>query len=635
MTFLADSPSSPTSLRLLALVAAFASGCFSPNADTPDGARPTGRDAGALDDGSLDPPDAAGRLDAGPTPTMAEYPDALLCDDDDTRCGPAFDPSAPLSDDELTRRLDEGLALFRYRGRRGACAGCHSPDGVELAFVGYPDADLRRRALDHVDAAQADSLVEYVHALRQRHGRTRLLHPDRYRPLQPAYLPLAPRTPGLHPTDPQAQRERDEAFLRELEARELIWVNERVTSLEMAREAWAQMNALDLHTLPIPVPFDLYSEDAHHGQERASIFEWFPGMASSPTAERWNELVDAYLASPDDATLWALYDAIDAHTACDEDLGEADLADFERACDWMRLKWKSLLVQTHMLRHDSIVFPDTFADHAAPPTIPEALHLAIARNPFWEAGDVVRVAPLARSGGAPCDDGAHPCTFLPPVIDATIADVPSHQEARIRQTQLFLQSWLVMGFVRDPALLYEGESFATFVGDYLEAVLLPQYDVMHAFVVAKMSVAKSAAHEWLDHPDFRQGTGRIASVRTFSFKQIRDNFSPPPADDPRREAHERIFANFARVWIFLVEDELRREGTIYDGIEVLRAVRFMRTWLEELEGADDPAIDALVREIEALAATAIEQRSDAHREEYPGTGLQPTGRWAAFDEPFE
>lgn len=175
----------------------------------------------------------------------------------------------------------------------------------------------------------------------------------------------------------------------------------------------------------------------------------------------------------------------------------------------------------------------------------------------------------------------------------------------------------------------------TFVGDYLEAVLLPQYDVMHAFVVAKMSVAKSAAHEWLDHPDFRQGTGRIASVRTFSFKQIRDNFSPPPADDPRREAHERIFANFARVWIFLVEDELRREGTIYDGIEVLRAVRFMRTWLEELEGADDPAIDALVREIEALAATAIEQRSDAHREEHPGTGLQPTGRWAAFDEPFE
>jgi hypothetical protein len=563
---------------------------------------------------------------------MAEYPEAVLCAPSDARCGPAFDPANAMPADELERALAEGLAAFRYEGIRGSCAGCHAPDGIELAYVGWSDADLRRRALDHVDEAQAETIVRFVHALRQRHGRTRLLHPDRFRPLQPGYVPLLERTPGLAPTDPQAQRERDEAFLRVLsDDLGLLWANGRIETLAQAHQAWDELHAIDLRTLPIPVPFDHLSEDGHHGQGRASIFEWFPGMASTPTdAARWYALADAYLASPDEAHLWPLYDAIDTSTHCTTDIGEgAVLADYERACEWMRLKWKSLLVFTHMLRHDALAFPETFGDRPAAerPRIRDELELAIARNPFWEAGDFVRVAPLARTDQAPCDDGAHPCTDLPPVIDATIADVPSWQEARIRQTQLFLQSWLVMGFVRDPALLYEGHDFATYVGDYLEAVLLPQYDVFHAFVVAKMAVEKSAATEWVDAPDFRQGTGMIASVRTFSFKQIRDNFSPPPVGDPRREAHERMFANFARMWILLVEEDLRLNGRIYDRLEVLRAIRFMRGWIEELEGAPDPAIDAAADAIEGLAAAATDLRTDAHRAMYPGTGLQPTGRW--------
>jgi hypothetical protein len=59
-----------------------------------------------------------------------------------------------------TRHLGaHGLEVFRHRGVRGPCAGRHAPDGVELACVGWSDEDLRRRALDRVDEAQAEALV--------------------------------------------------------------------------------------------------------------------------------------------------------------------------------------------------------------------------------------------------------------------------------------------------------------------------------------------------------------------------------------------------------------------------------------------------------------------------------------------
>ncbi|HVG64169.1 MAG TPA: hypothetical protein VNA24_36735, partial [Hyalangium sp.] len=154
------------------------------------------------------------------------------------------------------------------------------------------------------------------------------------------------------------------------------------------------------------------------------------------------------------------------------------------------------------------------------------------------------------------------------------------------------------------------------------------------FIVAKMAVEKSAARGWMDAPGFRAGTGKLASVRTFSFKQLRDNFSPPTADNRRRPVHDRMFANFARMFIFLVEEDLRNTGEIYDRDEVLYAVRFMRTWIQRLEGAEDAAINARVLSIESLAKTARELRTAANRAENPGTGLQPNGRWAEFAAPY-
>ena len=74
---------------------------------------------------------------------------------------------------------------------------------------------------------------------------------------------------------------------------------------------------------------------------------------------------------------------------------------------------------------------------------------------------------------------------------------------------------------------------------------------------------------------------------------------------------------------------------MYDAPEVLRAVRFMRTWIAELEGAEDPAINAAVLSIEALAPAAEELRSQQNKDDNPGTGLQPSGDWDEFDAPYQ
>ena len=573
----------------------------------------------------------------------AIYPESILCPkppESDPRCGPAYDPKNPLAEDELADALEVGLDAWRFVGTDGACVGCHAPDGYDLAKIGYSDEDIVRRALAHVDQEKADALVAYVHALRQKHGMTELLHPAKFRPEQPAFEAFAEKTPGLEVTDPDAQDERDEAFMHSLtDDLGLLWATGKIDSLDKAKQAREELLAIDLTKLKIGIPFDHLSEDGWHGEPHRSIFEWYPGIPSLPLPGKeaqWNALTDAYLADPSDENLWAYYDAIDELTGCDYDLSNGGDADYYKpACDWMRLKYKSLQVLQHMLRHATTSYPDFFADQPAGTTAVSALDLVIARAPIWEAGDVIRVAPLQRPEQTACFSQDNlPCTLLPPKIDATVHENPTYEEARIKQGEVFQQSWFVMSWLRDPALLHESHNFATFIGDYLESVLLPHYDVHHAFVVAKTAAEKSAATAWMNAGGFRTGTGKIASVRTFSFKQIRNNFSPPPQDDPRRKTHDRMFANFARMWIHLVEDDLQKTGEIFDRPEVLRAVRFMRTWIAELEGTEDPAINALVLSIEALAPAATELRTPENIDENPGTGLQPTGTWGEYDAPY-
>ena len=594
----------------------------------------------------------------------ANYPDRIRClpGQDDGRCGPGFDPSAAMNEAALASALAAGHAAWTDEASMGGpCASCHSPDAIDLAWIGYSDCDIRRRALDHVNSAQADAIVEYIHARRQQHDIQKPLHPDKYRPLQPNHEPFGDPADDIEVADSDLQDQRDEAFMRHLtDDLQLLWATSRIDSLERARQAYQQLLTLDLKRLPLGIPFDRFSEDprasdnecrsAGAGHLGQSVFEWVPAMPMRPkegAEAQWYSLLDDYVADPSTVNLWRYYDTIDALLECRYHFpmgGEP--SDYDLACEWMRFKYKSLQVLQHMLRHQTLEHPDQLADVRlqAPAASPvDHLETVIHRSPIWETADLIRVAPLQRRGDPQCfSDTSHPCTFLPPAIDQSIHSVPTHQEALIQQNDLFQISWFVMSFLDDPALTTHSDNFATYVGDYLEAVLLPRYDIHHAFVVALMAVHKSAASEWVEAPGFREGTGKIASVRTFSFKQLRNNFSEP-ASGPRLAVHRRMFSNFARMWIYLVEEDLRRTGEIYgrdgahggapsEGGGVLQAVRFMRQWVGELEGAEDANINDLVLSIEQLAAEATELRSEQNYDEVDG--LQPTNTWGDYQQPY-
>ena len=510
---------------------------------------------------------------------------------------PNFVPAPALSETELRAVLAEGLAAWRRPTQHGSCAGCHSPDGFDLALIAYDDATVARRALDHVTTDDAVRIVELVQGLRQLYAIERPLDPLKFRPLQP--------TGEMLPGDNAQQRDR--AFGQLLSADvQLIWATRRIESRADALAAQAQLRDLDLRRLPVGIPFDRWSEDARHGAEHLSVSEWLPNMGVRPKAgraEEWHALHDAYLVDPSDTKFWAYYSRID------EILESVEPAGHALGFDWNLLKYKSVQIAQHMLRHRSLAFPNPLVNQTG--DVVANRSLVLARNPLFQTGDHLRRFPLY-------DDPAKPITTFPAHLTSTLPTTPAALRA---QTEQFFRAWFWMGWTFDPALLLSDQIFQTVEGDYLYASLLADYKLHHAFVVAKTSVAKAGATAWFSAPGPGvAGHGKWASFTPFMvLHHIERNRNEPGAGDARRAQHDLMFSNTARMWIYLVHEDLERTGTVYDRNLVRGALRFARQWLNTTEpGVDHTALDAVLAQTEELLTTARELRTDFTTDDLPG-----------------
>ena len=539
------------------------------------------------------------------------FDESILCpkEGSDPRCGTAFNPERALSPDELVTTMSRGIESFRFRGQHGACASCHSPDGFDLAVVGYRDSDIRRRALEHVSEQRANEIVELIHAHRQKHDMQRLLHPGTFRPLQPGHAPL----PGSLPVD------RDLAFLHYLHDEVgLLLLTENIDSSNKAKAAENQLSQLDLRDIRIGIRLDRWSEDGFHGPSHQgqdltdptnalghteSVAEWLPNMGVTPLEggeEAYFSLFDTYSEDPTDANFWLFYDSIRKLTESEEALrGPED----QRAYEFMLSKYESVQIMSHMLRHRTRDFPDRLVDRYQHDEVSD-VGIAIPRNPFWRVGDLIRQHPLN------CN---HPdgCTVFPDFVKAE-TDIWKQEV----QSRLLQRAWFWAGWITDPALLSLDPSFETISGDYFYPLHHAAFRGHYAFIMAKMSTEKANAVGWeVSGGRATAGHGKWASIRPFLVWKHSEFHRPQVSEnDPRHDLYTKLMTNVARMWLFMVDADLEATETAFDRPGTAKAMNFIRlNWLDSADpdGSREDT-EALFHGIVDKLRTADELRQQHH-----------------------
>jgi mono/diheme cytochrome c family protein len=524
-------------------------------------------------------------------PTAAADPD----------CGPGVADLPVATEQQLSDRITRGMAVFRKEGPKGACAGCHSAGAIDLAFIGFTDATILRRAVPNVGTDDAQTVVDLIHALRQRYKIDRPLHPRKFRFMQPGNEVLPEMVdPGA--AAPAADNygahddARDRAFGHYLQDNvKLLLLGDKITTLEQAKAAQDQLLKLDLRKLQVGVPIERWTEDGFNGPASNVPTEWIPMLARHPapahTADAY-ALVDAYLADPSDANLWRFYDQIQTVTVGDP----ADLA-----ARWSLRKYLAVQVASHMLLHRTQNLPDLYV--GAPSADPQAQRLtAIAHNPFWSIGDSIRTNPLN------CNQPA-PCTTFPAAINMTFA---AGDAARSRQTYEDKMSWFWLGFTVDPALVISEDDLGTVTSDYFQATSQQYYKVHNAFIVAAIATAKANAKPYLDMKGIAlQGHGMWASPRPFGvFKNNEREIHHPAATDSRFAIHERLWANTFRMFLYLMNDELGQTNKVFDRAYTLENANWIYHWFSVATGVEvgqaHPELDAVVTQLRQRLAMATE-----------------------------
>ncbi len=215
--------------------------------------------------------------------TGAPSPDSLPCtlvDAPGSFNGPPEEWS--WSQDTKQRYAVEGLKAWRTPDTRGfACASCHLPEPLDFALLGTNDDRLQKHAARFSSAEVVEATRRYVRLTRSRYNLRKACN-EAVNPFQPAGVVLAD----------------DEAFAATLRERNLKVITGQVKTLDDARAAWSELDALDIRTLPMALPLPRWSA-------QNSLNDW---MTSAPPleTEALFSLHDQWLSRPSEETTAAL-----------------------------------------------------------------------------------------------------------------------------------------------------------------------------------------------------------------------------------------------------------------------------------------------------------------------------------------
>jgi len=247
-----------------------------------------------------------------------------------------------VNDPALEAQIAEGLKVWRKPGiimESSACNNCHAPDALDLAFFDFEDENLIRRAEPHVGAADAQKIVDLIHAIRKKYGINQPEDPFEFRLMQPG--PNGQVLPG------NTIGEREVAFANTVIKQQMpSFMTGEITSLNDAETALQEALNVNFQDIPVGIPFPLWASDIFHGEEFGTVDEWLPNFPSLTISREYTLIQNEYIKNPTEENFWAMFNASKQLTS----IGDLNIT----ARKIEREKFFSMLIGQHVMRNKTL-----------------------------------------------------------------------------------------------------------------------------------------------------------------------------------------------------------------------------------------------------------------------------------------
>jgi mono/diheme cytochrome c family protein len=534
-------------------------------------------------------------------------------------------PEATWTATQIDEAYQRGLKAWRTAGTvdQNACVFCHSVDAMDLAFIGYTDGAIYRRAFSHVTQPVVDDVIDMVHALRAKYDIVQPPDPIKYRPFQPGGEVL----PGT------TAAERDRAFGMELQTVVPTLMGAPINSAAAAHKAWDELAAINLRTLKVGIPLNRYTEDIfnndgvavpcpdkHLCDDHGTIADWITDapILTATTAAALYPLHDAYLADPTLDNLKAIL--------MKSPRGEES---------WIKNKYLAVQQANFMFRQqasgDPMLTKLMAGDSATTgqPYTPFPVVTGAFLNSIWmfganqrdfihNVGATLPVGPAAGNQGK----------FSVP--QDTIPGLTRNNASE--QLQRIIVPWFWLGFTLDPSTLNVEADYVAEGDEYFtqQTFLDNGGSPIHAaFIVSKRSIEMMKYTAGLprspnvfpfSHPDLGRypvtpmtmRSGYFPVVTNFAEEKNFNTINPyqikyTPTEPMQKALYQTYAANQWRMFMWVLVDELQTTPQVWNPSILTGKIKKAEIFLTQPEivaanGAADTMLIAQARDLVSKAA---------------------------------